>query len=141
MDNRLLNEQEINTIWATRQEGHQTCGDCRDLLTTAQLAKTDKEWVEWVENTFGNSIAEYYTEIWAERKRELKTANKINVTLQHQIDIIVRAAVHSNNKEWVEWGESLPHPDCYGKCDIKNFCNNTSCFWKNWQERKKEIGL
>ena len=52
---RLLSEQEIVKIWDTRQEGHYTCGDCRDLLIAAQDAKTtaarDKWFIEWVENT------------------------------------------------------------------------------------------
>ena len=37
---RLLSEQEIVKIWVTRQEGHYTCGDCRDLLITNQDRKT-----------------------------------------------------------------------------------------------------
>lgn len=57
------------------------------------------------------------------------------------MEIILKAQLAKINKEWVEWGEQLPHPDCYGKCDIKNFCNNTSCFWENWQERKRSIGF
>jgi hypothetical protein len=57
------------------------------------------------------------------------------------MEIILNAQSNKTNADWISWGESLPHPGCYGKCDTKNFCNNTSCFWQNWQTRKKKVEL
>lgn len=73
MKDRLLSEQEIENI---KMSDYPIAAKPKHSLETAiskaQLAKTDKEWVEWVEYHFGESIAEYHTEVWQERKKEIE---------------------------------------------------------------------
>jgi hypothetical protein len=69
MNNRLLSEQRIRDILdsnANPIEG-------RKALLTAQLAKADKEWVEWLEKTFYPSAnwSDFDNEVWKARRKEI----------------------------------------------------------------------
>jgi hypothetical protein len=70
MDNRLLSEQEIIGIlgWPTMPDY-----ELHQATAAAQLAKTDKEWVEWLEKTFYPSAnwSDFDNEVWKARKKEI----------------------------------------------------------------------
>jgi hypothetical protein len=80
---RLLREKEIKDIICLNVT--RDCEDCNyvccgygrvdesEAIARTQLAKADKEWVEWVEKTFypPANWSDFDYEVWKKRKKEI----------------------------------------------------------------------